>query len=275
MKTFIKWFLIGLIAGLAVFFVSQAVSATPPTHKQWSITQWTDWGQCRPVAECGTDEGIQSRQSYRVCSFHPGGRADCRLGEILWLQTQERECEVETPDCEEPTPTPEPTPTIIPTHFSCVENACMEVEGEGENNCQMDEDCREAPTPTPTPTLEPTPTPEEPKQSSMGGGSPQPWSPGPYSPAVCNGVYPDIPLLQGFEVIDSTTDRYSWWAPIGGVDKYAVVYGYSPDALIYGVDNIGRDATSIQISELRPNTQSWLQVWAFKGECVTKSVVFN
>ena len=81
--------------------------------------------------------------------------------------------------------------------------------------------------------------------------------------------------MQGFKVINPTTDEYSWHPSVGGVDKYAVVYGYSPDALVYGVDNIGSDATSIQIGGLRPNTQSWLQVWGFKNNCVTKSVIFN
>lgn len=95
-----------------------------------------------------------------------------------------------------------------------------------------------------------------------------------YHPATCTGEYPDKPILQGFAVINETTDRYSWW-PSVNADKYAVVYGYSPDALIYGVDNISKDTTSIVLGNLQPNTQSWAQVWAYKGECVTRSDIVN
>lgn len=138
----------------------------------------------------------------------------------------------------------------------------------GPKGCEEDEDCNEI---TPTPLV----TPEAGPSGNPDVSVYQPNCTDGYCPAVCNGVYPDKPILQGFKVINDTTDEYSWWGSVGGVDKYAIVYGYKPDELVYGIDNVPANATSIQIGNLRPHTQSWLQVWAYKGECVTKSDIFN
>jgi hypothetical protein len=178
-----------------------------------------------------------------------------------------------------PTATPTPTPTPddkvwcheIKRDDKCKEelkDECEEKWKEGKCPVVCDGDCE--PTPETTPSARVVyGLPGDGRSDGKSDGR------GEFHPAACGGVFPDKPLLQGFKVIDSTTDEYSWWSPVSGVDKYAVVYGYKPDELVYGVDNISKDVTSIRIGNLRPNTQSWLQVWGFKGECVTKSDVFN
>lgn len=67
---------------------------------------------------------------------------------------------------------------------------------------------------------------------------------------------------------------FSRWRVLG-VDKYALVYGYSQDALPYGVDSIGTDATSITIDSLEPNRTVWAQLLAYKAGYASYSTVID
>lgn len=122
--------------------------------------------------------------------------------------------------------------------------------------------------PTPTATSEATPTQIQRNESLPTVTDIS------YHQTTCDGIYPDKPLVQGFEVIDETTDKYSWW-PAQNADKQAVVFGYAPDQLTMGQDNLPSTQGSIVLTNLKPNTQTWVQVWAFKGQCVTKSDIVN
>ena len=158
LKVFLSSFTIGLLMGF-VFLVS--VNARGNNGNQGQVT----------ICHCETPD---SDEPFQCQTLTIGIRAAER-------HLDEHEADYRG-ECEEITPTPTPEPEF---HFACQENVCIEVEGEGENNCQTDEDCREE-EPTPTPTLEPTPspTPSQEPTGTSGGSSPQPWSPGSYSPMV-------------------------------------------------------------------------------------------
>lgn len=69
-------------------------------------------------------------------------------------------------------------------------------------------------------------------------------------------------------------DQFKWATDVQGIEKFAIVYGPTPDQLIYGIDNIPATARSIEIN--RPDwKQTWFQVWIFKDGCAEKSLVID
>ena len=72
-------------------------------------------------------------------------------------------------DDNQPTVTPTPTPEQK-HHFACVDNSCVQVNGEEKNSCEVNKDCAVV-TPTPIPTSIPTPT-SVPTNTSSGIGGP-------------------------------------------------------------------------------------------------------
>lgn len=158
-----------------------------------------------------------------------------------------------------PTVTPTPTGEVTPTPELCDGGDAEKII----QVCPTDE-------PTPTATPEATPTPEQSTGSlpTFAASTTEANNPS------CDGNYPDKPLIQGFQVINETTDRYSWW-PAPNADKQSVLFGYAPDQLTMGQDNLPKDQGTIDLQFLKPNTQTWMQVWAFRGECVTKSDIVN
>jgi hypothetical protein len=171
--------------------------------------------------------------------------------------------------CPEVTPKVTPTPTVIitptPTIDPCQKLDTLKVSD------QVD------PCVTPTPTEEPTPevTPEPVREAQGGGWSPSPWTPGPYSPAVCTGTYTDAPLLQHFKRVSPTEVELGWWNPVGGADKLSLIYGYYGEPMNMGVVHIDSNVTSFTITGLRPNTPVNAQLWAWKGECVSRSATID
>jgi hypothetical protein len=155
----------------------------------------------------------------------------------------------------------------VPLVEANVENC---IQFNGEDGCQR-------PTHTPTPTPTPTETQPQPPPSNTGGPGDgrSDGAHGPaYVPETCTGPIPDKPVLNRFKVINSTTDEYGW-EPVKGADKYSVVYGYKPDMLVYGIPELPPSTSSVQIGGLKPNTQSWAQVWAWIGPCASFSNIFN
>lgn len=128
------------------------------------------------------------------------------------------------------------------------------------------------PTVTPIPEATPSATPDTPHQDVSDGRSSNPDATLPHSMA-CTIAF-DAPILQGFTRVTPTSVAFSWWG-VADIDKYALVYGYSPDALVYGVDNIGADATSITIASLEPNRTVWAQLLAYKGGCASYSKIID
>ncbi len=141
------------------------------------------------------------------------------------------------------------------------------------------EDCS-CVTPEPTPEPTPAPQPSCDEQNAAGtwsgehycGWSPRPWEPGPYSPAVCSGIYADTPLLQGAKRVNDTTVQLAWW-PVGNAGKYSLVYGYVGEPMIHGIASIDRSVPGLDITGLRANTKTQFELWAWRGECVSKSKV--
>jgi len=119
---------------------------------------------------------------------------------------------------------------------------------------------------------EPTPTPHS---STTSEASSNAGTPGSANPATCNSIYTDKPLLQHFIRTSATEIQLAWWKPVGGADKFSLIYGYSLSAMIYGIPAIPGNSTGITVGALRPNAYTYFQLWAWRGECVTKSDVID
>lgn len=139
------------------------------------------------------------------------------------------------------------------------------------------------PTPTPTPTIIVTPTPTAGSSATLtsnstgGTGisdnrSSSPQATQPNNP-VCNGIYPNKPLLQGFTRLSETSIQFSFWGVTA--DNYIVSYGYSPTALNFGIPYLPNTSTSFEIDALAPNVPIFAQVIAKKGACYSYSLILD
>jgi hypothetical protein len=157
--------------------------------------------------------------------------------------------------CGAVTPTTTPTLTVTPTEIP------TPTPTEGPKKCE--EDCV---IPPPTPEVTPT---EAPHQDNGGGPSFAPSSTL-ANPPVCNGDLAGKPLLQGLERDKNNTSvvHLSWW-PGEGADHYSLVFWYYGDDVKMGQVNIG-NTTQFDITGLK-NKPINAEVWAWKGECATKS----
>jgi hypothetical protein len=120
----IVYFLAGILAGVLLGFIFLVPKASANYH-------WTNWSQCqaRPF--------YQGLWQKRTCTSYSGTEHCYQWGQTEWLYC-----------------TPPPV-----YHSTCVELACIQVLGEGQNTCETDKDCVPAiPTPTPTPEI-PAPQP--------------------------------------------------------------------------------------------------------------------
>lgn len=163
------------------------------------------------------------------------------------------------------------------------------------SQCKKDNDCY--PTPTikpcfrwdddkPCPTITPTPTPTPVASPSavptnvpnMGGTGNIPSNPhtdtteAPAA-ATCTIAF-DAPKLQGFTAGASGSVTFSWWG-VANIDKYSIIYGYTPDALIYGEDNISSSATQVQLNLLKPGNHVWAKVGAWRSGCEEESNILD
>ena len=132
---------------------------------------------------------------------------------------------------------------------------------------------------SPTETISASPSAIPASTPSMGGTGNVPSNPhtdttqAPGSP-TCSIPFTS-PILQGFHIVKTVSIQWSWW-PVSGVDKYSIIYGYSPDSLIYGEDNIPATSTSIIISNLDfTHPHDYAQVWAWEHGCVEKSTILD
>lgn len=116
------WIALGVLFGLILWWVTKQIPAEATfTHRDWSNAVWSDWSKCE--GECGQGEGTQYRIKTRKCEFELFGTDHCTLNEVEVVDRQERKCEMEVYQCEEPTPevtpTEEPTPTPVPCEHDC------------------------------------------------------------------------------------------------------------------------------------------------------------
>ncbi|MGH2611569.1 MAG: hypothetical protein ACRDFB_00800 [Rhabdochlamydiaceae bacterium] len=119
-----------------------------------------------------------------------------------------------------------------------------------------------APTATPTPTRAPyaTPTMSPAPTSTPNTDISKPGNPTctiPFKPAI----------LQGWSIPNPGSMTFSWWKSTDSVDKYSITYGYSPNSLLYGEDNIPNTSSSITLNDLIPGNSVWAQIQAWKNGC--------
>jgi len=107
--------------------------------------------------------------------------------------------------CPTPTPIP-PTPTPEPVYHSlCREYACIQVEGEGDSECKVDEDCQPEVTPIPTEAPKETPFPQP-----CNGCGEEPKAP------TCTGD-PDVTVAPiNFFITRNGNEAEARWVPTGG-----------------------------------------------------------
>jgi hypothetical protein len=171
-----------------------------------------------------------------------------------------------------------------------------------ENNCRHHHDC-EYPTPTKgcwredcwneptvTPTLIPseevTPTPsvaspsvtETPTPTIALQGGNAPTFPGsttnPPAPVTCNIPF-TAPVIVSFKALGHGIVEFDYLNSEEGISKFSAIYGYSPDQLIYGVDNLPATSRSLTITGLQPGRNVWLQMWNWKNGCAMKSALYD
>lgn len=159
---------------------------------------------------------------------------------------------------------PCPSPTVTPTCGWNVDHPCATPTPT--KGCEDDEDCV---TPTPTATPSATPTPTQPPGNNNGGSSGSTDTTEAPGPTVCNVPF-QAPILQGFQADGNGSVTFSWW-PSPNVSKYSITYGYTPDNLMFGEDNIPSTSTSIQINDLIPGHNVWAQIQAWQGGCEESS----
>ena len=166
--------------------------------------------------------------------------------------------------CPEPEPTP--TPTEEPEfHSVCRENSCVLVEGEGESDCKVDEDCQ--PEVTPTPTQEPC------RDLGYGcGGSPS-FDPPKYNPPVCTVEVPKLASnTQPTRIGDHI--RVNWQHDGTNISKWSVNYGLDKDNMPMGIPSIVREAREVDF--LAPwSGHTWIALCGYNGNDCASCTVFD
>jgi len=121
------------------------------------------------------------------------------------------------------------------------------------------------------PETPPTPR-SEPPQS-------QPSAPEYHSKQCPDGNNPAAPIAFAGEQsrVDDDTVLLKWRKSTDWQDtaKQSLIYGYSPDQLVYGIDNLPKDAESTHVNEVQ-NRHIWFQVIAEKGNgCNSRSEIVD
>lgn len=64
--------------------------------------------------------------------------------------------------------------------------------------------------------------------------------------------------------------QFKWATDQKDIEKFSIVYGQTPDSLVYGIDNIPADSRGIEINRPAWN-QTWFQVWSWVKGCPSVS----
>jgi hypothetical protein len=168
----------------------------------------------------------------------------------------------------------EPTETPTPTQVPCYEGGATFVIDTDKDVVEITgTPCpTETVTPTPTATPEATVTPEVQPNTSVTNNPSTDTTEAPKG-ASCTVTF-DAPKLQGFTVLGNGSVAFSWWG-VPNVDKYSIIYGYTPDSLIYGEDNIPASSTSITLNGLQPGNHVWAKVGAWRNGCEEESNILD
>jgi len=126
--------MVSLVLFLVVVGNQFTTKAEATFHRDWSNwSRWSNWSKCEPqelkrtevveIQECGTFDGIQSKERTRECEWKlGGGQNHCSIGQTD-KDYEHRGCKIEIP-CPSPTPevTPEITPEVTPIPVPCTSN---------------------------------------------------------------------------------------------------------------------------------------------------------
>lgn len=68
----------------------------------------------------------------------------------------------------------------------------------------------------------------------------------------------------------------NWATDQKDIEKFSLIYGQTPDSLVYGIDNIPSDSRGIEV----PNgtetwNEVWWQVWTWVNGCASKSEIID
>lgn len=141
-----------------------------------------------------------------------------------------------------------------------------------------DYSCHTQVSPTPTPTEEVTLTPTSTPSTGNGGTPPVIYGSGysTQSPAVVTctiGFSP--PFIVSYTAGQSGTLTFHYLESDQQIDKFSIIYGYSPTNLQFGADNISPTVLDFPVHDLSPNNHVWAQVWSWKNGCAEKSNIFD
>lgn len=160
-----------------------------------------------------------------------------------------------------PTPTIKSTSTPTPTPKP--------------KNCGNEEVYIPCPSPTPTASPSATPTPSIASPSASTGGSGGNGGNNPPPIAQCKTDAFVGPVIVSFTNKGHGTVNFAWKEITGGINKYSIVYGYSPNALVFGQDNIPGNVWNWDIHQLNPGNHVWAKVTAWLNNCGVESNLFD
>lgn len=133
--------------------------------------------------------------------------------------------------------------------------------------------CKPTPTPTLTPTpTEPvvTPTPTETPVESHSDGPKGDNRGDAHTDAVQTPQAPTCTIhFEKARVWYTKVNGkvvFNWATDAQGIEKFSVTYGYSPDKLVYGVDNIPSTSRSLEIKGLT-HSPVYFNVWTWISAC--------
>lgn len=181
-------------------------------------------------------------------------------------------------------PTTKPTATPSPTKTPCYEDdygweSCVTPTTAPTTSptpiCNVDHP-QNCPTPTVTPTTAVSPTPTStPNTGGNGGGSTENGGNNPPPVAQCVNDAFVGPVLVSFTDKGNGTVNFAWTEITGGINKYSIIYGYSPDSLVYGQDNIPGNVHDWDIHDLKVGSHVWAKVSAWLNNCSVESNLFD
>ncbi len=167
--------------------------------------------------------------------------------------------------CASPSPSPSPSPEVSPS-------PSVEPSPSPEPSpvpCeQTEEGCEPSPTPSPEPTV--------PTVYSTPFSEPSTTENTNYAPKQCpNGDSFKPAIALGGERVDSDTVLLQWIRSTDSVDNYSLIYGYSPDSLVYGIPNLPSTSSEVEVNGV-DSRHVWFQIIAERNNgCNARSNIID